>query len=170
MISGSCFTIKPIADGEWDSVLGVYRQCEDFLALGPKPCASMEMVHRDLEHSHTEGGRFCGIHDAAGTMAGIVDFIPEGFEGNPRCAFLSLLMIALPFRGMGIGREVVRVIEAEVLKNVRIESICSAVQVNNPGAIRFWQRQGYVSESEPERQPDQTTTLRLRKALRGLGL
>jgi hypothetical protein len=91
------FEMHPIAQDKLAEVLDVCRQCEDFLALGPAPTASMEMVLNDIEHSQKEGGAFCGIYDAAnGRMIGIVDCVPGNFEGKPQAAFLSLLMIAPP--------------------------------------------------------------------------
>ena len=50
--------------------LEVYRRCEDFLALGPEPKASLEMVLADLEISRQEGGCFCGIYGPTGNMLG----------------------------------------------------------------------------------------------------
>lgn len=78
-------------------------------------------------------------------------------------------MIASPFRSMGIGHEVVNRIEAEILKNARIQAIHSAVQVNSPAAVRFWQRHGYLIAGGPEPQPDQTTVFRLPKDVRDPG-
>ncbi len=91
------FHIRPITADELDAVLEVYRQCEDFLALGPVPVASTAMVLQDIEISRREGGIFCGIYDAAnGKMIGVVDYVPHGFEGDPHLAHLSLLMMLRP--------------------------------------------------------------------------
>ena len=166
MISNGHLDIRPIAEDELGSVLAIYRQCEDFLALGPDPSASVEMIRDDLRHSRVEGGTFCSIYDATGTMLGVVDFVAAGFEDDPRQAFISLIMIAAPYRRSGIGGEVVSMIEAEIVKSARIQTICSAVQANNPAAIRFWQRHGYRIVGGPELQPDGTTVLRLRKSVR----
>jgi hypothetical protein len=87
MIQDSSFEIRPITQDDLAAVLDVYRQCEDFLALGPVPIASMEMVLSDVEHSQREGGVFCGIYAAGGEMMGIVDYVPSNFEGNPQAAF-----------------------------------------------------------------------------------
>ena len=67
------FVIRPFNNTEADlmAVLEVYRQCEDFLALGPVPTASLEMVQSDLEHSKEEGGVFCLICSANSIRAGI---------------------------------------------------------------------------------------------------
>ena len=157
--------IHPIIEADLNAVLDVYRQCEDFLALGPVSTASMEMVLKDIEVSKDMGGNFCGIYSADGTMIGIVDYIPGGFEGDAQAAFLSLLMIAAPFRKHGIGTAVVEAVENEIRKDAQITIILSGVQVNNPGAIKFWQRHGYQIVSGPKLHPDQTTAFDLRKDL-----
>jgi ribosomal protein S18 acetylase RimI-like enzyme len=157
--------IRPITPDELDAVLDVYRQCEDFLALGPVPTASMEMVLQDLEISRHEDGIFCGIYDAAsGQMIGVVDYVLHNFEGNPHHAFLSLLMIAMPYRQQGVGKAVVEAIESEIRKDAQVTVILSGVQINNPQAVQFWQKRGYRIVSGPTLMPDQTTVFGLRKA------
>jgi cytidine deaminase len=157
--------IHPIQPGNVESVLDVYRQCEDFLALGPVSTASMEMVLKDLEISQSEGGIFCGIYRADGKMIAVVDYVPSNFEGNPQTAYLSLLMIAAPFRNQGIGQAILEAIENEIKKDAEIRTIRAGVQVNNPQAIWFWQKKGYQIVSGPKLMPDQTTVFDLRKDL-----
>jgi len=160
------FHIRPIIPDELDAVLDVYRQCEDFLALGPVPAASMAMVLQDIEISQQEGGVFCGIYHAAdGKMIGVVGYVPCGFEGDPHLAHLSLLMIAAPFRQRGVGQVVVEAIEQEIAKDAQVTAILSGIQVNNPPAIQFWQKRGYRIVSGPTLMPDQTTVFGLRKDL-----
>ncbi|HQI83907.1 MAG TPA: GNAT family N-acetyltransferase [Anaerolineae bacterium] len=165
------FYICPITHDELDAVLDVYRQCEDFLALGPVATASMAMVVQDIEISQHEGGIFCGIYTTDettaettdGKMIGVVDYVPRGFEGDPHLAHLSLLMIAAPFRQQGVGKAVVEAIEQEITKDAQITAILAGVQVNNPAAIQFWQQRGYHIVSGPTLMPDQTTVFGLRK-------
>lgn len=157
--------IRPIGEADLDAALAVYRQCEDFLALGPVPHASPGMVQADLELSRRQGGLFCGVYDGHGTMVGVVDFVPNGFEGNPQHAFLSLLMIAAPYRDQGLGRVVVEWVEGEIRANPAVRAILAGVQVNNPAAIRFWQRMGYRIVSGPKDYPDGTTAYPLEKPL-----
>lgn len=157
------FEIRPISQAEMDAVLNVYRQCEDFLALGPVSTASEEMVRKDIEISAEEGGLYCGIYKTNGEMIGIIDYVPRLYKQNPTHAFLELLMIAARYRNQGIGKAVVEAIEAEIRKDANVTVIFSGVQVNNPQAIRFWQRNGYRIVSEPKRYPDQTTAVDLRK-------
>jgi len=155
--------IEPIDRSHLDSVIEVYRECEDFLALGPQPKASLEMVLSDVELSRTEYGTYCGIWDSADVMIGIVDYVAGGFEGTTETGFLSLLMIAVSRRGSGFGAEVVSAIEHVLAEEFGVTTVLSAVQVNNEPAIRFWARMGYQTASGPEPQLDGTVTYRLKK-------
>jgi ribosomal protein S18 acetylase RimI-like enzyme len=163
LIRNNSFEIRTITPDDLGAVLDVYRQCEDFLALGPEPTASMAMVLKDIEISTREGGVFCGIYTADGEMIGVVDFIPGNFDGDPHIAFISLLMIAPSFRKQGVGTTIVELIENQIRKDARVKTILSAVQVNNPIALRFFQKNGYRIVGGPELQLDQTTTFRLQK-------
>ena len=162
---GQRFVVRPVGVAAAQEILAVYQQCEDFLALGPQAKATLSMVLADLQHSAEEGGLFCGIYDAQNVMWGVLDFVPSGFAGDPSCASLSLLMIGSPWRHTGLGTAIVQWVEAEIRRNEAITAIDSGVQVNNPGAIRFWLRQGYVITSGPELMPDQTTVFHLLKTL-----
>ena len=164
-VGDQTFEIRPIAQEDLGAVLEVYRQCEDFLALGPVPTASMEMVLKDLEISKEEGGIFCGIFSQDGKMIGVIDYVPRDYKGDPDCAYLALLMIGAPYRSQGLGQAVVEAFEDEIRKDARIKTIMSGVQVNNPQAIKFWQRQGYRIVSGPILHSDQTTAFDLRKDL-----
>jgi ribosomal protein S18 acetylase RimI-like enzyme len=164
MLLGNRVLIRPTGADEMAALLEVYRACEDFLALGPVAVASTEMVLIDLEISRKEGGLFCGIYRLdSGKMIGVVDFVREGWEGNPNCAFLALLMIAAPERSHGIGAEVVRLVEEELFRSGQVDHIASGVQVNNPGGIRFWRAMGFEIVSEAEQMADGTVAFKLLK-------
>jgi len=163
LIHDNSFEVRTITQDDLGAVLDVYRQCEDFLALGPEPTASMAMVLKDIEISQRKGGVFCGVYSADGRMIGVVDFVPSNFEGYPHIAFISLLMIAPSFRNQGIGTTILKLIENQIRKDAQVTTILSAVQVNNPQALQFWQKNGYRIVGGPELQPDQTTTFRLQK-------
>ena len=159
------YCIQAAQEKDLDAVLEVYRQCEDFLALGPVPTASMQMVLADLDISAREGATFCCIYNSdCSEVLGIVDFVTCGWEGKAGYAFLSLLMISSQHRSMGIGAEVVQAVENEMCKNPALKAIWSGVQVNNPGGIRFWQRMGYQIVSDAERMEDGTVVYRLYKS------
>jgi GNAT superfamily N-acetyltransferase len=158
----SSFELRTITPDDKDAILDVYRRCEDFLALGPETKASMAMVLKDIGIARHEGGIFQGIY-TAGKMIGVVSYVPKGFEGKPQIAFLSLLMIAAPYRRHGVGTEIVKRVEKEILMDSHVTTILSAVQVNNPAALRFWQKNDYRIVGGPELRPDSTTVFHLRK-------
>jgi len=160
------FTIRPVGEDDLADVLSVYRQCEDFLALGPVPQASMPMVQADLDLSAAHGGSFCGIFDLGGALLGVIDVFPEGYEGEPQTAFLNLLMIAQPYRSCGLGTAIVQAVEQHLVTQHAVDTIRAGVQVNNFGGIRFWARQGYVTVSGPIDFPDGTAGFDLCKTLR----
>lgn len=74
------------------------------------------MILDDFKILEDEGGIFCGIF-FNGKMIGIIDFVLSGFEGNHCNSYLSLLMISENYRKQGIGKEAVKLVEAEILKN-----------------------------------------------------
>ncbi len=106
--------VRPILDSDLPAVLEVYRQSEDFLALGPNPHASMEMIAADRALSRAENGEYCGLFAEDGTLQGIFDFVRSGYAGDPGCAYIELLMIAAPYRGRGLGEQAVRWLEKEL--------------------------------------------------------
>ena len=157
--------IKPVTQADLDDVLEVYRQCEDFLALGPVATASMEMVLKDLEISRDEGGIYCGIWNAEGKLIGVLDYVLSGYQGDPHAAFLSLMMIGAPYRKQGAGKAIFEAFEREVRKDPEVTVLVSGVQVNNPQAVRFWQRMGFRITGGPKLMADTTTVYDLRKEL-----
>ena len=84
-----------------------------------------------------------------GEMIGVVDYVSAGYENDPAAAWLELLMIAAPFRSRGLGAEVVRLVEKDIRQNEQVKTICTGTQVDNYGAVRFWQRMGYQIVGEP---------------------
>lgn len=165
MVPAHSLQVRPVAQAELDAVLGVYRRCEDFLALGPVPAASLTMVLHDLAQAADDGSIFCGICTLEGAMVGVVEYAPKPSKGDSKCACLSLLMLAREHRSRGIGSAVLAAVETELRENSQVAAIVAPVQVNNPRALAFWQRHGYRVVSGPELQPDHTTVLTLRKDL-----
>lgn len=159
------YIIAPITEPQLPQVLAVYQQCEDFLSLGPIQKASMDMVKADFDHSKEESGLFCGIFDLKENLVGIVDFVPNMFEGNPDKAFISLIMIAKSHRNKGLGRKVIEAVENKIREDQQVKVILSAVQTNNERAIHFWEDCGYTIISGPEPRPDKTVVYQLRKNL-----
>ncbi len=160
--------IRPVREDEHESLLAVYLACEDFLALGPQPHATPEMVEADIRLSRQVGGIFCGIYHGPGgeqKMIGVLDLVPTSWEGKPDQAYIELLMIIPSFRSKGIGEQVVQWLEQKVNRDHKVSVIKADVQVNNPAAVRFWLKSGYEITSGPELRPDQTIVYNLKKSL-----
>jgi hypothetical protein len=94
------------------------------------------MVMKDMEECRDEGGVFQGIFTPTVQISGIISYAPAGFEGKSDVAFMSLLMVAAPFRRRGTGKDALRIIEKEICRNPSIISILSAVQINNTDAVK----------------------------------
>jgi ribosomal protein S18 acetylase RimI-like enzyme len=158
------YVIKPLTPPEYPAVVEAYRQCEDFLMLGPVHQASMDMVLKDIQEADVEGGLYRGIFSGK-ELIGVVSYVPSHFEFKTVDAFILLLMLAAGHRGKGIGSTIVDMVEKEICTHARIRSIRCGVQVNNPLAIRFWEKKGYQIFSGPTQQPDKTTVYLLRKQI-----
>jgi ribosomal protein S18 acetylase RimI-like enzyme len=156
--------IRPVVPADHPALHEVYRQCEDFLSLGPAAKASLDMVISDIEEAKAESGIFSGIFYGK-KMIGVVSYVPSRFEFRPVDAFILLLMLIPPYRRKGIGTDVLDRVEKEILAHGRVRSIKCGVQVNNPDAQRFWQKHGYQVTGGPDLLPDKTTVYHLRKEI-----
>jgi ribosomal protein S18 acetylase RimI-like enzyme len=156
--------IRPVTSADHPAIHEVYRQCEDFLSLGPVSNASLDMVITDIEEAKAESGVYCGIFSGK-KMIGVVSYVPSRFEFRPVDTFILLLMITPPYRRKGIGTEILSMVEKEMRSKGRVRSIKCGVQVNNPDATKFWQKHGYQITGGPELRPDKTTVYHLRKEI-----
>ncbi len=155
-------SVRLLRADDFEAVLGLYRQSEDFLALGPVPFASREMVLTDIRRSAGCGGLYCVIVDGAGATVGVLDFMP-GRPGNT--AVLELLMIARNHRNRGHGRSVLHGLESYLREKYGTVQIESGVQTNNPAAIRFWKRNGFTIDSTPRAMTDGTVAFEMVKLI-----
>ncbi|MBN1647170.1 MAG: GNAT family N-acetyltransferase [Spirochaetales bacterium] len=162
LFEGKGFAGVPYQPENLGSTLEVYRACEDFLALGPVAQAGIAMVLADIRHSAEEHGIFCCIFDMDGRQTGIIDFIP-GYDGQT--AFLLLLMIARQHRYTGLGTEVLQALEKYLQGRYGTTRIESGVQVNNPAAIAFWKKNGFIIGTEARHLDDGTTAYEMVKTL-----
>ncbi len=151
------FRFRPLSEADLPELLALYRQCEDFLALGPAATASEQMVLADVALTRPQGGVYGGIYIQQGddwVLAGVLDVIPD-YGGEAGCAELELLMLGAPFRGQGLGAAVVDWLfhqpaaelwgasKLQPPPRLPIRRWVAGVQANNPKAIRFWQRMGF---------------------------
>jgi ribosomal protein S18 acetylase RimI-like enzyme len=157
--------IRAVRESGVDELFGVYKECEDFLALGPVATASLEMVRADWITSQSMGGKFCGIYLRDGTLVGVLDFVPGNYRGRADTAYIALLMVKQSFRHRGIGSRVLGLVELSVRTDPKVKRMRLGVQVNNPDSIRFWRHKGFRTYFGPELLADQTTVYRMEKEL-----
>jgi 2-polyprenyl-3-methyl-5-hydroxy-6-metoxy-1,4-benzoquinol methylase/ribosomal protein S18 acetylase RimI-like enzyme len=162
VFTAGSLTVRTYEPRDREAILAVYRQCEDFLSLGPVPTASMEMVIADINHSAAAKGQFCVIQNARGETIGVLDFTPRTPENT---GVLSLLMISRQHRNKGHGKAIVGALESHLRDTCKVDAIESGVQVNNPDGIRFWRKRGFQIGTVARRHDDGTTAFDMHKKL-----
>ena len=155
-------TVRRVNDADLPAILQVYKQCEDFLSLGPVPTASLRMVKADLALSAAHNGVYCLIVDRSDNAVGVLDFVPSIRNG---VAELSLLMISKLHLGKGTGTAVLQNLEAYLAKNHGITTLESGVQTNNTSAIRFWRSRGFQIGTQPISHNDGTVAYDMSKTI-----
>lgn len=163
-LHGDGFLTRPLGEEMITPLLDLYRQCADFLALGPDPVPSIAMIRRDLDTTRAQGGVFSGIFLPDGCLAGVLDVIPMDYKGDAGTAYLELLMLGKPYRGRGLGERVYLALEDDLVAR-GVRRLQAGVQVNNPSARRFWQRMGFRVTSAPIKLEDGTVCEDLEKEL-----
>ena len=155
-------SVRKVHDSDLTALVEIYRQCEDFLSLGPVDVAAQEMVLADISHSRAQGCQYCVTLDTDGRFVGVLDVIPEL---KKQVACLSLLMIGKSYRNQGFGTAVLSGIEHQLKQLYGTTTIEAGVQVNNHDGIRFWQSRGFLIGATPILREDGTTTCDMTKEI-----
>jgi RimJ/RimL family protein N-acetyltransferase len=155
--------LVPLYQKDAGTVLEVYRQCQDFLALVPRPEASLEMVQKDILTCDQQNGVFYGIFLLEGPLIGVISVVPRETNYQVESVCIELLLISFSYRQKGIGQQVLRLIETNARNKIGVSRFSTSVQVNNPGVVRFWQKCGYKINSGPEIQLDSPTVYQMQK-------
>jgi RimJ/RimL family protein N-acetyltransferase len=140
--------ISPVESGDLPEVAEVYRHSPGYLVdvSGEAPeSIGPELVARESAEAREHGALFFGIRlERSNKVIGVATCKPSGYQGDFACAWIALLMIAEPFQRQGYGEEAYRLIEELVFSNRAILTIKLGVLPNNPIALAFWHRMGYV--------------------------
>ena len=144
-----------------NAILEVYIESEDFLSLGPKNKASIEMVNSDINYSKSHGYKYYEIKIENETI-GICDFCISGFEDIEENGYINLIMIKENKRNMGYGKLILGNIEKEIA-HCKTNKIIAFVQTNNMKAIKFWENNGYQKTSNEILNEDMTIVYRMEK-------
>ncbi len=109
-----------------------------FRLLGSEPPALAD-VARELEAAARDPKRRIELLFWQGRAVGVLDY-KRGHPARGEAA-ISLVLVAEPYRGRGIGRAAVTALEAELKAEVR--RLYAVVYGQNPKAERFFQALGY---------------------------
>ncbi len=109
-----------------------------FRLLGSEPPALAD-VARELEAAARDPRRRLELLYLNRRAVGVLDYKLD--HPGPGEAAISLVLVAEPYRGRGIGRRAVAALEAELKPRAR--RLYAVVYGQNPGAERFFQALGY---------------------------
>lgn len=120
------------------------ERCEDFEVLvtghPPDPHAARDLL-TEVPPDHPPRDKFViGVWTDDGLTA-IIDLLRD--FPQPHVWYLGLLLVAPEARGSGFGARIVEALKAWVRSHDG-RAIRLAVQDQNPAALRFWLRQGFV--------------------------
>jgi ribosomal protein S18 acetylase RimI-like enzyme len=81
-----------------------------------------------------------GVRDGGGVLLGLIDVARK--YPQPGVWYIGLLLIDPTMRNRGMGRDVVRALKGEAMRNGATRIMLSVVE-ENVRALRFWQAQGF---------------------------
>jgi ribosomal protein S18 acetylase RimI-like enzyme len=146
-----CFGVR-LDEGRRDALQEFYEQCRDYFQLEtgepPGPREADDLL-RSLPRGKGHADKFViGLFDAPGHMVGVLDVIRD----YPRHGnwYLGQLLFGPSSRGHHLGERVYRRLE-DWVRAEGGKAIHLIVQEENPGALRFWQRMGFVERGMGKR-------------------
>ena len=146
-----CFGVR-LDEGREAEVQAFYDECRDYFELvtGQPPSRSeaRELLTVAPRGKSPEDKFVIGLFDAPGHLVGVLDVIrdfPLAHEW-----YLGLLMLAPTLRSHRVGDRVYHRLEEWVVaqSGTAIHLIVDEV---NPGALRFWERMGFVVQGMGKR-------------------
>ncbi|HEX4453925.1 MAG TPA: GNAT family N-acetyltransferase [Kofleriaceae bacterium] len=138
--------VRAIERNELALVQRLHERCADFWTLvegePPRPGLAEELMHEvppggTIDHKHV-----LGAFDAE--LVALLDLY-DGYP-EPHAWYVSLLLVAPEARGGGLGHELVAYAEAYVRARGG-RALRLIVQEQNPRALAFWMREGFVYEA-----------------------
>jgi ribosomal protein S18 acetylase RimI-like enzyme len=139
-----CFGVR-LDETRTAELQAFYESCRDYFELvtgqPPGPEEAAELL-RAVPKGKTHDDKFViGLFDAPGHLVGVLDVIRD----FPRRAewYLGLLLFEPRLRGNRLGDRVYHRLE-EWIRAQNGSAIHLVVEEVNPGALRFWERMGFV--------------------------
>ena len=139
-----CFGVR-LDESRRPELQAFYEGCADYFELvtgqPPGPNEAQDLL-TSLPRGKTHDDKFViGLFDAPGHLVGILDVIRD--FPKPHEWYLGLLMFEPTLRGQKLGDRVYHRLE-EWVRELGGKAIHLIVQEQNPKALRFWERMGFV--------------------------
>lgn len=148
---------------------GLHERCHVFLELfyghPPRPGDAAQLLEELPEGKAPEDKFLFGLYpEGVESMVGVLESI-RGFP-DPGEWFLGVLMIDPAYRNVRLGTRLVEAFERWA-RAQGATGLRALVQEQNPGALRFWQRQGFTVTGLGQQRAHgrEMTVMRVRKRL-----
>ncbi len=130
---------RAVRHNDIEAVYRVYRQSPGYFELIGAPIPEPADVVRELEAALQDPRRRIELIYAGPTPVGYLDYKLDHPQNGE--AVISLVLVAEPYRGRGIGQAVVSALESELRE--RITRLYAVVYGDNAQATKFFTTLGY---------------------------
>ena len=136
--------MRPLGLGDLAAIDRLHARCSDFWLLVEDAVPSAdELMHELPPGVAADDKHVLGVDDDRGELVALIDFC-RGFP-EADAWYVSLLVVAPEARGSGLGTALYA--HAEQFARARGgTTIRLIVQEQNPRALAFWMREGFVYE------------------------
>jgi GNAT superfamily N-acetyltransferase len=143
---GQLGRLTVLGPGDVPALQALFERCAAFFELvfgaPPRPDEASRFLAEDLPPGRAPADKTAfGLVDDEGRLVGAVDVVRD--HPAPGEFWLGTMVIEPSIRGVGIGAG----LHAQVLRWIREQggrAVGLQVQRQNPGALRFWARLGYL--------------------------
>jgi GNAT superfamily N-acetyltransferase len=163
------YRVKKLGEAEVPALQELHERCHVFLELlyghPPGPDSAARLLAERPEGKPAEDKFLFGLFpEGAGTMVGAL----ESIRGFPEAGdwFIGFLVLDPAYRNSGLGTRFIQSFEAWA-RGQGATGLRLIVPEQNPGALRFWQHQGYTVTGTTQHRVHgrEETVVRMRKAL-----
>lgn len=162
-------SLMPLNAEEHQALLQqVYRGTPGYWQMYGLPATPDTQAERDLHATaETPGRNMLGIvqradpDDPAGgvEMIGVVDF--RLHWPAPNVVYIGMVMVAQPYQRQGVGTAAWQLLQPWLAQEAQMEKARLGVEQFNPGALRFFQANGFSLTGETDRVQSGSRWIRL---------
>lgn len=163
------YRVMKLGAAEVPALQDLHARCHVFLQLfyghPPRPGDAAQLLEELPEGRSAEDKFLFGLYpEGAKSMVGVLESI-RGFP-EPGEWFVGVLMLDPAHRNARVGTRFADAFERWVVGQGG-RGLRALVQEQNPGALRFWQRRGFVITGMGQQRAHgrETTVMRMRKPL-----